>query len=118
MITKYYCIWFAKKPCCTAYTDLERAVRYCRGNLLSRYGVDIDLESRTDSLGHYFVKLSIPDEVASNFNAGRHLRGISVYLLKHHKDRYEPFKVCTRLLNYEYAGTGQEPLDYRSDIYG
>ena len=50
------------------------------------------------------LEIAIPGEISESFTPGRHLRGISKYLLSKKGSFYKPFLVGTRLLHYrEYV---------------
>lgn len=77
--------------------DLEDAVRHVRRSLLYRYNTDIELE-KIERFG-FFVKLTNPDGFADDFSIGRHLRGLSWYLLnKGTAMNYREYCDGTRLL--------------------
>ena len=95
---KYYLVGFAKPV--TNWTEVEKylieAVEYARCNLLMRYGIKIHWVSFQC---HFVIIANMPSD--ANFqNPGSRLSGISRYLLKHHKDIFEKYKVGTRLLWY------------------
>lgn len=95
---KYYLVCFAKTV--TNWTEVEKylieAVEYARCNLLTRYGIKIHWVSFQRD---FVIVADMPSD--ANFsNPGCRLSGISRYLLKHHKDIFEKYKVGTRLLWY------------------
>ena len=59
------------------------------------------------------VEIKIPDKMANSFSVGNRLRGISTYLLKHYRERYEPYLVGNRLLNYIDL---QEPIKKQAGL--
>lgn len=94
---KYYLVGFAAKP---GYVDPEvkkyliEAVEHARCNLFMRYGIKIHWVSFQRD---FVIVADMPSD--ANFqNPGSRLSGISRYLLKHHKDIFEKYKVGTRLL--------------------
>lgn len=98
---KYYFVCFAKPA--VDWTKFEKylieAVEYAKCNLLTRYGIKLSWVSNLfDPYGFYIIVDLPPD--ADFSNPGSRLRGISCYLLKHHKDIFEKYKVGTRLLWY------------------
>ena len=59
------------------------------------------------------VEIKIPDEIAETFAVGNHLRGISNFLLSRCGDRYQPYLVGKRLLNYtEVQISSYEPAGF------
>ena len=94
---KYYLVGFAAKP---GWVDTEvkkyliEAVEHAKCNLLMRYGIKIHWVS----LQHNFVIVADMPSDANFQNPGSRLSGVSRYLLKHHKDIFEKYKVGTRLL--------------------
>lgn len=79
-----------------AISDMSDAIKNASYNLYSRYGVTI-LKPVIYTDDAVVVKLKIPQ---NDFSIGRHLRGISKYLLEKCDDRYSRYVVGTRLLTY------------------
>lgn len=79
--------------------DIRRAAEYAGLNLFGRYDVQLQYPMPTD-YNNVVVEIKIPDTMAESFSVGNRLRGISTYLLKHYRERYEPYLVGNRLLNY------------------
>ncbi len=79
--------------------DIRRAAEYAGLNLFGRYDVQLQYPMPTDD-NNVVVEIKIPDTMAESFSVGNRLRGISTYLLKHYRERYEPYLVGNRLLNY------------------
>lgn len=79
-----------------AISDMSDAIKNASYNLYSRYGVTI-LKPVIYTDDAVVVKLKIPQ---NDFSIGRHLRGISKYLLEKCNDRYSRYVVGTRLLTY------------------
>ena len=65
---------------------------------LSRYHILL-FQPRVGQDGRVYVELNVPDEVKEPFNTGRHLRGISSYLLTHYPYMKE-YRTGNRLLWY------------------
>lgn len=111
---KYYLVGFAKPV--TNWTEVEKylieAVEYARCNLLMRYGIKIHWVSSQ----HYFVIVADMPSDANFQNPGRRLSGISRYLLKHHKDIFEKYKVGTRLLLYAEILPGSPILNFSKEV--
>ena len=77
-------------PQSTAYQnfkEIREAVYNASLRLYSKHGVQI-------------MHVMIPDEIASNFQLGYHLRGVSAYLMKHYKEKYSKLLVAKKLLTY------------------
>ena len=79
--------------------DIRRAAEYAGLNLFGRYDVQLQYPMPTDD-NNVVVEIKIPDTMAESFSVGNRLRGISTYLLKHYRERYEPYLVGNRLLKY------------------
>lgn len=79
--------------------DIRKAAEYAGLNLYGRYDVQLQYPMPTDD-DKVMVEIKIPDKMAESFSVGNRLRGISTYLLKHYRERYEPYLVGNRLLNY------------------
>lgn len=79
--------------------DIRKAAEYAGLNLYGRYDVQLQYPMPTDD-NSVVVDIKIPDAMAESFSVGKRLRGISTYLLKHYPERYEPYLVGNRLLNY------------------
>ena len=106
---KYYLVGFAAKHG-VDWTELEKyvveAVEYAKCNLLTRYGIKI---SWVSTLFGNYIKVEMPSD-ADFSNPGNRLRGISRYLLEHHKDIFEKYKVGTRLLWFVEIPSNFSPL--------
>ena len=51
------------------------------------------------------MHVEIPDNIASTFKIGYHLRGVSAYLLKHYRETFAQLVVAKRLLVYTVIPT-------------
>lgn len=80
------------------WEDFCQAVKFASHNLYLRYKIDI-LQVNKTYTGDALIKMSIPDNIET-FNAGRQLKGISQYLLKHYPEKYKKLTQGTRLLQY------------------
>ena len=100
MITKTVLIEFAnpKIRAVDHISDIREAVFYAQGNLLHRHHITLNMPIVID--GFVFVELYLPENIDENFSIGRHLRGISGYLLSKYGDFYKDYLVGARLLNY------------------
>jgi len=78
--------------------DIRKAAENAGLNLFSRY--DVQLQYPMPDGDRVVVEIMIPDEIAETFAVGNHLRGISNFLLNRCGDRYQPYLVGKRLLNY------------------
>ena len=81
------------------FHDLQRAADSANLNLISRFGVK--LEPLRPVNGRVFVDIQIPDHIADGFAIGRHLRGVSRWLLAYYPSRYTDFLVGKRLLGFK-----------------
>lgn len=91
------------------WDDIFNAVDTASVNLRSRYKVLVTSLEQTKH-DQYILELNIPDEMASGFSIGNHLRGISSYLLSKssRKDIYKANKIGNRLLQYVEIDTDNE----------
>ena len=92
--------------------DIRKAAEYAGLNLFGRYDVQLQYPMPTDD-NNVVVEIKIPDTMAESFSVGNRLRGISTYLLKHYRERYEPYLVGNRLLNYIDL---QEPVNKQAGL--
>lgn len=69
-------------------------------NLYFRHGILIGDLSVTDKKNELILPVYYPKGTV--FNAGMRLRGLSAYLLKYHKEIFEPLRVGKRLFWYTY----------------
>lgn len=84
--------------------DIQEAVSYASRNLISRFGVLLELIAVN---GPYDIIVSVNDcphlehlEKGDWNNPGKRLKGIPSYLLKTYPERYKKLRVGNRLLNY------------------
>ena len=88
-------------PQSTAYQnfkEIREAVYNASLRLYSKHGVQIkDVQTVGEQV---IMHVMIPDEIASNFQLGYHLRGVSAYLMKHYKEKYSKLLVAKKLLTY------------------
>lgn len=78
--------------------DIRKAAENAGLNLYSRYNVQLQYPMPDGD--RVVVEIKIPEEIAVTFKIGNHLRGISNFLLSTWNDRYHPYLVGKRLLNY------------------
>ena len=79
-------------------SDIQEAIHYAQGNLWHRHHIILRAPFVTDNF--VFVELDIPEDIADNFNVGRHLRGISKYLLSEYEEIYKKYLVKKQLFDY------------------
>ena len=82
------------------FKDIEEAVLYTSHNLALRHNCTVTTPlQRTECLPDRAVRLYLltESEDITIDNMGRHLRGISAYLLKKWPDKYNKYKRGTRL---------------------
>lgn len=79
------------------FSDVDKAIRHASHNLYSKHNIEI-LPSIELKDNH--VTFEMTGDIDSNFCFGRHLRGISNYLLKRCSYPYKDYRVGTRLLFY------------------
>lgn len=88
--------------------DIRKAAENAGLNLFSRYRVQLQYPMPDGD--RVVLEIKIPDEIAETFAVGNHLRGISNFLLSKYGDRYQPYLVGKRLLNYTEVTEGsREP---------
>lgn len=100
MVSKYVQIEFAdpRIRAIDAAQDIRKAIRSASLNLYSRYDVQLQYPVWTDD--KVVIEVRIPEEIVDTFKVGYRLRGISAYLLKYCKGRYDQYLVGKRLLTY------------------
>ena len=100
MITKTIHIKFAdpKVETVNHISEIFEGAKHAEHNLLVKNGMTLHMPYEANN--KVFLKIDIPDECAENFNPGRHLRGISKYMLAEYGDIYKKHLVGTRLLYY------------------
>ena len=79
--------------------DIRKAVERVGLNLNLRHDVILQYPM-PDENDRVILEIKIPEEKAADFNIGRHLRGISQYLLKTYEEKYRNHQVGNRLLQY------------------
>lgn len=105
-VTKYIKIEFANPniKAIDALQDIVQAIKHATVNLKSRYDVTIE-KLRIYSEDNVIIEMSIPISICENFSIGRHLKGISNYLLKQCNGKYDKYVVGKRLLFYTEVPT-------------
>ena len=78
------------------YMEQARDNAFC--NLYFRHDILIGDLRVSDHKDELVLPVYYPKETV--FNAGRRLRGLSAYLLKHHGDIFKPLRVGNRLFWY------------------
>ena len=78
--------------------DFREAVKWASHNLALRHKIEL-IDHGVENDFMYKIELIVP-ETFENFNAGRHLRGISRWLIIKRPEYYTSYKVGIRLLNY------------------
>lgn len=80
--------------------DLRKAIAYAGLNLYSRHEIRLEGPMLTED-DRVVIEIKIPEkEVGNCSNIGNRLRGISVYLLRQYKEKYERHCIGKRLLIY------------------
>ncbi len=77
--------------------SINEAVEKASANLKQRCGIVIKPPRLSGNM--VYVPVIIPDGIEFSYNR---LRGISAYLLKHHKNTYMKYRVGTRLFLYRF----------------
>lgn len=83
---------------CEHLEDIRAAIKNAKRNLYGRHGVYIGNLRKVKNSSSVLIDLGIPFEKIRTFSLGRHLRGISDYLLK--DPYYRDKRYGTRLLTY------------------
>lgn len=85
------------------YKLICEAVTYASHNLCMRHDIILHQPILVDDEFDCYcmMELEIPEGQINNFNFGRHLRGISQYLLKRYPDKFSSYLIGTRLLFYK-----------------
>ncbi len=80
------------------FSEIKKALENASLGLYSKYKIQIkDIQTVGKQV---IMHVTIPDDIASTFKIGYHLRGVSAYLIKNYKEKYTPFIVAKRLLVY------------------
>ncbi len=111
MVTKKIQLDFANRKAniLDCIKDIRDAARYVGLNLYSKYDVQLQYPMPTSD-GRVVVEIIIPDDIIDNFMVSKHLKGISLYLLRINPDKYKAYKIGNRLLNYtELSDFGSGP---------
>lgn len=101
MVTKQIQIEFASPNirAIDCVQDIRKAAEYAGLNLFSRYRVQLQYPMVSQN-NKVYVDIRIPNEIANTFAVGKHLRGVSSYLLDRCAGKYQSYLVGKRLLNY------------------
>ena len=83
---------------CDHLEDIRAAVGSAKRNLYERHGVYIGNVRKVKNSSLVLFDLGIPEQYVDSFSLGRHLRGVSDFLLK--DPFYRSCKYGTRLLLY------------------
>ena len=100
-ISKYIQIDFADSRIegIDAIQDIRRAAEYACLNLLSRHNIVLEMPMVTPE-DKVVAEVRLPEGLPEDFPIGRHLRGLSTFLLKRCGGRYNDFVTGKRLLTY------------------
>lgn len=100
MISKFVQIEFADPSIKAAdcLRDLRDATESASLNLYSRYNVQLEVPLLIGN--NVVLEVRVPEDMASSFAIGNHLRGISAYLTKNCNGRYSNHLMGNRLLVY------------------
>lgn len=100
-----------------AIDDIADAIKNASYNLYSRHGINI-LKPILYTSEAVIINLKIPEYFEKTFSVGRHLKGVSEYLLKQCDGQYNQYVVGTRLMKYtELPNMHFENLGYISDMF-
>lgn len=78
-------------------SDIETALKHASHNLYSKHKINMTIPiQKMDTKAVVILK----GDMDADFNAGRHLKGVSTYLLNHCKYPYKQYRIGTRLLYY------------------
>lgn len=93
-------------PITTSYEhfpEIKKAIENASLGLYGKYDVQIkDIQAVGE---HVIMHIIIPDDIASTFKIGYHLRGVSAYLIKNYKETFAPLIVAKKLLIYTVIPT-------------
>ncbi len=85
------------------FPEIRAAIENAALGLYSKYDVRInDIQTVREQV---IMHVEIPDNIASTFKIGYHLRGVSAYLLKHYRETFAQLVVAKRLLVYTVIPT-------------
>lgn len=78
------------------FPEIKKALENASLGLYSKYDVQIkDIQTAGEQV---IMHVTIPDDIASTFKIGYHLRGVSAYLMKNYKETFSPLIVAKKLL--------------------
>lgn len=78
-------------------SDVKTALKHASHNLYSKYKIDMTIPTQRMDTKAIVI---LDGDMDADFNVGRHLKGVSTYLLKHCKYPYKQHRIGTRLLYY------------------
>lgn len=85
------------------FPEIKKALENASLGLYSKYDVQIkDIQTAGEQV---IMHVTIPDDIASTFKIGYHLRGVSAYLMKNYKETFAPLIVAKKLLIYTVIPT-------------
>lgn len=85
------------------FPEIKKALENASLGLYSKYDVQIkDIQTAGEQV---IMHVTIPDDIASTFKIGYHLRGVSAYLMKNYKETFSPLIVAKKLLVYTVIPT-------------
>lgn len=80
------------------FSEIKKALENASLGLYSKYDVQIkDIQTAGEQV---IMHVTIPDDIASTFRIGYHLRGVSAYLMKNYRETFSPLIVAKKLLVY------------------
>lgn len=85
------------------FPEIKKALENASLGLYSKYDVQIkDIQTAGEQV---IMHVTIPNDIASTFKIGYHLRGVSAYLMKNYKETFSPLIVAKKLLIYTVIPT-------------
>ena len=85
------------------FPEIKKALENASLGLYSKYDVQIkDIQTAGEQV---IMHVTIPDDIASTFKIGYHLRGVSAYLMKNYRETFSPLIVAKKLLVYTVIPT-------------
>lgn len=85
------------------FPEIKKALENASLGLYSKYAVQIkDIQTAGEQV---IMHVTIPDDIASTFKIGYHLRGVSAYLMKNYRETFSPLIVAKKLLVYTVIPT-------------
>jgi hypothetical protein len=85
------------------FAEIKKAVENAAIRLSQNY--DVHIKDVQAVGGKVIMHVTIPDEIASTFQVGYHMRGVSAYLMKHYHEKYSALIVAKKLFVYTVIPT-------------